>query len=547
MDAVKQQLLRIQEQLGALSATQKMLTATLVAVMVMTVLWYGRYAATPEMSPLLDQPMGMEDLSRIKGYLAGRHIQYRLEGDRIFVPADQQLEALIDLGGHNLLPKDTSRGFDEIIAKMTPWDGQARTRAVLEHGKEQFLSQILASFPNVAQADVVINTVEERRIGGGLKPSASVRVRTKNDQPDRQTAQAIADFVCNAVSGLEADRITVVLNGMTQRLRAANGAPSGDDFLESRQKAEELFAGKIEQQLFFIPGLRATVTVKLNDQTSKKTSTTYDDVRQSEKTTESVTEDQRFPLASAAEPGVVSNTGVSIPQAPAAADGGGSQREESRTTYDNFPSVTWETSQQFAGAPTAVAAAVRVPRSYFVKVWQDVNDKAAEVKPKPEELDPLIEQQTAKIRNEVAACTGIANPAAIAVEPYPDLLLAQMQPPVVPVAAATSVVQFVGGYGKQLVLGGLAVASLVMASMIARRGADGAATVSTAGGSLDSDDEDEPAAPGYDELGSPDGLMFAREMDPDALQEQQIIEQVGILVKENPDAAANLIRRWVTT
>ena len=305
MDAIKQQLLRIQEQLGGLSATQKMLTATLAAVMVMTVLWYGRYAAAPEMAPLLDQPMGMEDLSRIKGYLAGNHITYRLEGDRIFVPADRQLEALIDLGGHNMLPKDTSRGFDEIITKMTPWDGQARTRAVLEHGKEQFLSQILASFPNVATADVVINTVEERRIGGGLKPSASVRVRTKDGRADRATAQAVADFVANAVSGLEPEKITVVMNGLTQRIKTSAGGMSGDDFLESRQKAEELFAGKIEQQLFFIPGIRATVTVKLNDETSTTHSKTFDDVRQSEAQTESVTESTKNPPLAAAEPGVV--------------------------------------------------------------------------------------------------------------------------------------------------------------------------------------------------------------------------------------------------
>ena len=546
MDAIKQQLLRIQEQLGGLSATQKMLTATLAAVMVMTVLWYGRYAAAPEMAPLLDQPMGMEDLSRIKGYLAGNHIAYRLEGDRIFVPADRQLEALIDLGGHNLLPKDTSRGFDEIITKMTPWDGQARTRAVLEHGKEQFLSQILASFPNVATADVVINSVEERRIGGGLKPSASVRVRTKDGRADRATAQAVADFVANAVSGLEPEKITVVMNGLTQRLRTASGGMSGDDFLESRQKAEELFAGKIEQQLFFIPGIRATVTVKLNDETSTTHSKTFDDVRQSEAQTESVTEATKNPPLAAAEPGVVPNTGVAIPPV-ASAEAGGTEREESRTTYENFPSVTEKTSQQYAGAPTAVAAAVRVPRSYFVSVWRDQNDKKPEEKPTPAEIDPLIEAQVGKIRAEVAACTGIANAAAIAVEPYPDLLLAQMQPPVVPVAAASSIVQFVGGYGKQLVLGALAVASLVMASMIARRGADGAATVTVAGGSLDLSDDADPAdrEPDYPQLGSADGTMYAREMDPEALQEQQIVEQVAALVKENPEAAANLIRRWV--
>ena len=58
MDYFKSQLDRIQQQLGGLSASQKMLTASLVAIMVMTLVWWGRYAGDAEMSPVFDTSLG---------------------------------------------------------------------------------------------------------------------------------------------------------------------------------------------------------------------------------------------------------------------------------------------------------------------------------------------------------------------------------------------------------------------------------------------------------------------------------------------------------
>jgi flagellar biosynthesis/type III secretory pathway M-ring protein FliF/YscJ len=35
------------------------------------------------------------------------------------------------------------------------------------------------------------------------------------------------------------------------------------------------------------------------------------------------------------------------------------------------------------------------------------------------------------------------------------------------------------------------------------------------------------------------------ELDEDALRAQQMVEQVKTMVSENPDAAANLVKRWL--
>ena len=40
--------------------------------------------------------------------------------------------------------------------------------------------------------------------------------------------------------------------------------------------------------------------------------------------------------------------------------------------------------------------------------------------------------------------------------------------------------------------------------------------------------------------------MDGIEVDTDSVRNQQIISQVSSMVKENPDAAANLVKRWLS-
>ena len=66
MDFVKNQIQRIQQQLAGLTASQRMLTAALVVIMVMTLLYWGRTAGTAEMTPLLEQSFTQNDLGAIQ-------------------------------------------------------------------------------------------------------------------------------------------------------------------------------------------------------------------------------------------------------------------------------------------------------------------------------------------------------------------------------------------------------------------------------------------------------------------------------------------------
>src|SRR5712664_1558832 len=77
MDFLKSQFGRVQQQFGQLNASQKMLSVALMTIMVMTLVWWGRYAGTAEMEPLIDQDFAAEDMGRITAGLRARGIPYQ--------------------------------------------------------------------------------------------------------------------------------------------------------------------------------------------------------------------------------------------------------------------------------------------------------------------------------------------------------------------------------------------------------------------------------------------------------------------------------------
>src|SRR5882724_2276426 len=114
MDFIKAQLDRIQQQLAGLNASQKMLTAALVAIMVITVVWWGKYAGEAEMVPLLTQSLSAGELGRMQDALAAK-------GDRILVHADRRIEALSALTFARAMPH-VDDGFQALLAQMNPFD-----------------------------------------------------------------------------------------------------------------------------------------------------------------------------------------------------------------------------------------------------------------------------------------------------------------------------------------------------------------------------------------------------------------------------------------
>src|SRR3954464_8244111 len=94
MDFLRNQFLKLREQLAGLTPSQRMLAGSLAVIMVMTLLWWSRYAGTSEMEDVLGQDFSADEITRVQAQLASRGIAYKVNGNRVQVAADKKFEAL---------------------------------------------------------------------------------------------------------------------------------------------------------------------------------------------------------------------------------------------------------------------------------------------------------------------------------------------------------------------------------------------------------------------------------------------------------------------
>jgi flagellar biosynthesis/type III secretory pathway M-ring protein FliF/YscJ len=551
MDLLKAQLDRLQKQLAGLNSSQKMLTASLLAIMVMTLIWWGRYAGEPEMTPVLDQSFTADDITRITADLSSRNIAYSISGDRVLVPIDRKMEVLASLGYSHLLPRDTSAGFQQMLGQMNPLQPDDVAAKMFNHAKEMTLSQIIENFPEVASADVLIDPTREIHVQDSVDPSATITISMRDGvSASEQLVNAAADVVQGAQSGLDRSKIKVVVGGVPRRLHDAENNDldgTGSDALELAQKAEVSRENRIKDYLSYIPDLKVFVTVKVNSTWTQEQRRDFDGKKAVQKETETTNdsvESTNPGASSSAEPGVVSNAGLAIPGA-ASAGGGGSTSTETKDTakFQNFVPETDTTTKTPAGDVSVVAATVRVPEAYFAAIYARQNPNMKDP-PTEAELAPLITAELPKIRTDVMKCTGLTAESDVAVETYVDVAPIMAA---APQTTALSVTNMVGVHSKELTLGGLALMSLFMVSMMVRKGtpalvspvpaavAPGAAAPATLG----------PEESLAGEAADGRSLLAGMELDEDAVRNQQMLDQVSSMVKENPDAAASLVKRWL--
>lgn len=567
MDFVTSQVDRIRQQLAGLTPSQKMLSACLVAIMVMTLAWWGRYAGQAEWEPAIDQVLAPEDLRRADVGLTAAGIEHRVGNDgKVLVPADQKLRAVANLYLGNAGPRKIESGFDEMVKQLTAWDGQDRQSAFFNRAKELTIERVIAAMPPVLAASVTIVPAPERQIGRNVDPTAAVFIQTREPggkARDVKLATAVANFVSGALVGLTPGRVRVMVNDRAVAVpdagSADGGGMAGADVMELRAAFEQQAVDKIRNLYSHIEGLNVSVTAEVNNATEQLQTRRFnkDDSFVTEQSIKSKTQEETAPAAAAAEPGFVPNGGASI-GGPASAGPGRSSTTGTDDTQMFVAAGGTESKKVIpAGQATVVGATVRVPQSFFVRLArqkQQLADPAKKDKePDPAAVERVMAAEMAGITAAVRACTQIKDPQGVTVAAYEDLVPLGPDPANQPVvASAVSVV--LGGHVKEIALGGLALASLFMMTMFVRKGTPAPVAVA-APAAPGSAAATAAAAPGANRLDLGEALagevaggnltLDGLELDDDALKAQQMLAQVTDLVGENPETAANLIKRWM--
>jgi flagellar biosynthesis/type III secretory pathway M-ring protein FliF/YscJ len=568
MELLKAQLARLQQQFNQLTASQKMLSVALVAIMVMTLTLWGRYAGQAEFEPVIDQDFAAEDLARITADLRGRQIPFTTQGARILVPADRKYEVLGDLVYQQLLPKDMSSAFNDIFLKNDNVLGSPdRSDRLHTEARQAMLAQVIKSFPKVRDATVLIDNTRKRSFDQPVNASASVYVHLKNgEKADNRLCNAAADVVCGAVAGLKRKDVKVVVDGVSRALAddsGEDGAFAGGTWMDTVRESEGYYAKQIYDHFAYCEGVLVHVSCRPKSESSETKETKYDAKGAISKEVDSETESSNSSGGGrgASDPGVAANTGsnkgMAIGDPGGAAGDGSNTTEHNRTKSENFVPRQESVKRDPAGSIAVTSASVALPRSFFVKAYK--TETGTDKDPGPAVLDTFVKLQLEKLKAQVKACVSVQADDAVVVDTYPDLVPAVEAP----TQAASGVSLMLGSHAKEIALGALALVSLFMVSMMVRKSAP---AVATSAGAVAVPEE----APGQTvdaalakagmkpslkfnltpeeaaEVGEGGRTLDGVELDDETVRAQQVIDQVSAMVKENPDAAANLVKRWMS-
>ena len=484
MDALKAQLDRVREQLAGLTGSQRMLVGTLVAVMAMTLAYWGKYAGTQDMVPVLDQTLSEDEVGSINRQLDQSNVTHTVVNGRVMVPADRKQEVLANLMYAKALPSDTHSAFEEMSAKNLTWfSSQTEREQWANHATEAELAGVIRRWPGVGDARVVINNKSERHIGDNVLPTAMVAVSTRGGGGEsvtvKQLAQSAADGVAGAVSGLTTDHVKVIVNGRVvhfSQLGTEPGTIDPSSIIELKERVEAALEDKVHVQFGYIPEMTVAVVCDIEAQSRVSDLHKIDRAGTFVQPTNehTVSGEHHGSEAGPREPGAATNDGVSGPGADGGGAGGSGTTDSTTTSEENTHNQVFAPDEVIhtvipAGKATVLSAAVSIPMSYINRLFRATHPSVKD--PTDADLQQASAAELQRVRQKVASVVGLLPTAdRLSVDTFvdgsasPELTMAA--------AAATTSSAALGGlaiHAKEIGVGVLAVVSLAMMFQMARK------------------------------------------------------------------------------
>ncbi len=557
MDTLKNQLKYISRQLRTMSLSSRLVIGLLLVVLLVGFYEMMRWASRPEWTPLLDQSLKAEEIQRIAAEMALIGIDSRVEGDRVMIRGadDERQRAQAVLAQRGAMPRDTSLSYRSLIEQGSHFISNQESAWRQDRGLETELSEVLRKFQGILDADVFLEKPRKRPLGRRVDARASVHVKLADDPAaaglgPKQIA-AIANFVAGAVEGLvPADVKITDGHRFYHSPDAAGQIPH--TLLEQQRAQEEWFTRKIYDQFSYIDGLVVNVHAKLRDIDERVEQTKLGKPVVSEETSE-LRETKSAPQA--AGPGVLPNQGRAITDL-ASASGAPSTLEEKNTVVMSPERDVQRTIQtKPAGHLDELWASISVPHGYLENLVRNEQGIDPATPVAHAQLVALAPKEMNRLRSMVKTLIGAQNDDQVAVDWYYDSLPGGPAGEPTQAGHLPSFITLAEQYGPRAVLGLLALVSLLAVLRIARKAqttvAETRKAVSQAIGA---------AGAGADRLhlaslgggpmtvGEAEGMhsaLVGHEVDEGLVRTQQIVEQIGQLVKDDPESAAGIVQNWL--
>jgi len=512
-----------------LSASGRLALTLTVMLVVAVLIIVSHYAGSADLVPLPTQ-YPADEIARAVSTLQAQGVKAEIRGGQILVPSDKHAAALGMLAYSDALPSDGTLTFEKLLEGSDMLESETEKERRWRYALKRELEKYIRSMPGVRGASVNVNFGTKqtiRPVPQGV--SAAISVETRPSRPlDKQLARAMASLVAGAVHGLtiEAVKVVDVTTGRTFDLSAAAGVYNSD-YVRTVQVYESYYEARLLEQFADIRGLKVGVHVVPDLDKETEQSRTVDPTKviggaTSERSATSTGG------AAAGEVGVSPNVGSGTAGAATAlAD---TQTEETVGRAVDYP-TTVKLTEKTPGAVKEISAAISIPRSYLVDVAGLAMD-GDETKVDQAAIDKVFDVEKLKIAQQAAKVLGAKDDTAVHVDWHYDLAPASA---LLAAASGPGVMTYVTDYGPTVGLGLLAVLALMMVYSVVRKfqpaslPAEGAATAESVG-----------------EAGlTLDSILEGVELEADVIRTSKMQEQIGNMIKEDADAVASLVKRWV--
>ncbi|MEM0914162.1 MAG: hypothetical protein AAGB29_12680 [Planctomycetota bacterium] len=545
MEVLKRSWLQVRQGLEGLKPAERMVIVLVLIIAIGATGWAVYLLSRPEMVSL--GPFSGQ-ASEVVSKLNAAGFDAELRGGSVWVREADEDRVYLALASQDLLSENALEVFDQTILDQPMWSTERQNQRSMQVAKQKALSRLVSKMRGVRSADVLIAMPEDRGFGAGYTPpSASVTIVPEGNGSVRAITDGVASLVAGAVAELTPQGVAVIDASTGRRY----GTGDEDDILPTEQL--ELIAAlqrrKREQIEMALSYIRPRAIVAVNVQTDTVRSQleeAFDYSKAEPLKTEKQVEDINRTSQDAGEPGVRSNAGLDI--AGGSSPTTESTRTEREATYGERELVRRTHTTRGGMSTQMVSVTVNVPRGYFVNLWRAENPPAegaeAPANPTDADLEPIRVREIEKIQQQVEPLIASASQGVVVAHMVPD---ATVMPAIAGMGAPTSFEQIIES--EWVAPGGVALMALLSIALML-----GMVRKATRPESLPSveelagvpptlpDDEDDLVG----EVEEQEGSLEAMELGEDELRSRRIAEQIGEMIKANPDEAGRIMKRWVS-
>jgi flagellar M-ring protein FliF len=503
-----------------------------------------------------------DDLDHIEIALSNASLRrYEREGHRIRVPKSAKDEYYKAISEGRAVPEGMGGAVASALNNNSFLEPSRITDAKMLNGKLLNLADAIKRTDSIIQDAVV--TYDEKRVGfsSERKQTASVGIKTRLNRPLTSTqANAIRLFIASSFAGLKPSDVTI-LDLSTLQASVVSDDPqviAQEKYYQLKRQREQELKERAEYLLADYENVRLEVNVDLDPVLSEETNTlTYGDKPTTiqSTTTKRDTTNQKYPQGGrpGAEPNAIAMKGQSLNNSI-------EQNNVSKEQTENDKRVAGSTLTRTEKAglqTTRVLFTVSLPVSYYRKVAM-IEAQSKNPGQDPKDIPPPTEAELKKIKDDVATniqskltpllpkgAAGEDKLPKVTVTDYVDLPIQELPQP----SFASIAMDWLAESWQTLALLGVVGVALVSLRSFAKSNTgssndrdfergfdiplDDATDIDLT--SLTEEENESFVEPSEDEKGIPKFKTTGGEVKND----------LTTMVRDNPDAAATLLRNWI--